>query len=573
MTPPEDQFVIPWFKRAYVGSGLYRLYFPDLDRSVVAPDTAADAMARSCGVLLPRETWQILIEPDILADLWRQSCLIPASEILHRGAREASLPECLIAICTRNRPDLLETCLRGLRFRARSTRAGLTVAVIDSSTAPVVVAQNSALVAEMSKDANMPLQHVVASTFDAMIGALGFDCATRSAAKYACTTSRQDIVTTGASRNIASILSSGRLLLFIDDDVDLGEIYVRADYDGDLAVLSPHGKPDIYRLPLDSTGIGSLVHVDIPDFLDQCLEQIQASGSVVLSRYHRVEVGRLDRPTLAGLLEGGPVIDSVSCGHVGDCGFGDLMPFLDASVLSAAHFAGRYHPRNAIVASSSCLTTRDPFFMTLCSVVDNRRLLPPYFPIGRGHDSLFMILHRVTEPASMTAHLPYIVKHRIGPDSSGRPQLMGCQVRTSDLMSVIIQHLGAPLRETDPSTALAFIAAGLDALGKLSDRSVDEWLRDIWREWAGRTLETLESAPQETGSCHALSTEEKDEIRRALAEIFKSKTIVGQAVDAPDGRAYAPEEFRGELRSFAALLYAWPCIRKGAALQEVRAAG
>jgi hypothetical protein len=197
--------------------------------------------------------------------------------------------------------------------------------------------------------------------------------------------------------------------------------------------------------------------------------------------------------------------------------------------------------------------------MTMCAVLDNRHCLPPFPPLGRCQEYLFMLVHKMTSVSSHTAHVPHVVAHRLM--DNDRRQLSSFRLLMYDIYAAVLQAVGQPTtHEVDGAISTKYLATGIRNFTRLSHSALNEWLHERWREGAAAILYKLETA---TGHRHwpSLTPAEDRQLRAALRSVFTATRRSVQIADLPYQRQPLLESVRRELEMFSDLLENWQYLR------------
>lgn len=199
---------------------------------------------------------------------------------------------------------------------------------------------------------------------------------------------------------------------------------------------------------------------------------------------------------VADLLDArGRVLVTMS-GVLGDPGVTDLFDvmiltgdartrFLDAwrafgsEAMLNSHFA---------VARPTIAGHGSPLFTTTTTGFDNRALLPPFLPQGRGEDTFFGQLLSKSRPDSYLGYIPILMEHR----PPNRRQFISPWVPTlSTVMSILIHGCPDPI-DLEPSKRLKAIGRHLVDCGAASVSDFVMHLRYVLRRWLVAAIERVE---------------------------------------------------------------------------------
>jgi hypothetical protein len=368
---------------------------------------------------------------------------------------------------------------------------------------------------------------------------------------------------TGANRNALLVDTLGSLVFSADDDtlcrpralpaVSEGASFTRA-YDPTEFWFFPDRRQALeFGTPADVDVLGS--H---EPFLGRTLAELgdesEASGAVTL--------------TLQGL--------------VGDSGMGSPRYFLTLEGPSRARLlASRdsYHsalrsrevwraaPRPTVASTAFCMT---PFFG-----FDNRRLLPPFFPVERNSDGVFgLMVHRYVA-GSHVAFLPLALVHdpqepRSFEENEARTEAAG--IRVADVLIATILSHNAGSDEEGDAGRLRRLATYLSDVGSLASADFEAFVRTALQMRTLTAMTLLETRLREYAGVPDFWA---DDVRGLIATlrgttarrdyIVPSDLCRGRDLDG------ARDLTRELVWKYGELLNAWPALVKSA--RRLRARG
>lgn len=208
--------------------------------------------------------------------------------------------------------------------------------------------------------------------------------------------------------------------------------------------------------------------------------------------------------------------------------------------------------------------------------LDNRELLPPFFPAGRREDGIFALAVAAIHPEALTAHLPVAVLHDPPPRACGgggtapAPTADPPQPLFADVLSLLIGSCCFGPAARSPEERMRALAAHLAGMASLEAPDLEKWLRGRWvTHWASELAlceERVEAGPADAPWVRDSA---------ARYEQIEAHIEAGAAVWPRDLGAVDPaaawQETRDRVRRFAALLEWWPAII--AAAKELKEAG
>lgn len=340
----------------------------------------------------------------LLADLWNSD------------PEPTPAPRPRIAVCTCDRPEALQRLLGSIADK-RNPDQPLEGWVIDDSRNPDHQRRNRDLVEGAGlaglrycgPEQQAALQQRLSEALPQAQQEIAFLIGPRTA---------DNVVTHGRTRNLALLLAAGQPLVFLDDDVRF-EILSPPERDADCEFSSRprevvfFDQPDAweaYAVDLDQDLL-DLHGAFLGQGLGPALRRIgrQPPAPETLSHLFAAE-GRALTPASRLLVTGN--------GSMGDPGVANnrwLFELTGASLQRLIADEPRYR-RNLTQRNLWLGRERHHFFtrFSLLSQVtglDNRELLPPYFPVFRNEDFLFGEMLRLMHPEALMLDLPWAVPH------------------------------------------------------------------------------------------------------------------------------------------------------------------
>jgi len=273
----------------------------------------------------------------------------------------------------------------------------------------------------------------------------------------------------GANRNAVLLAMMGRLLVSIDDDTEARgtespcSVAGASWRAGDAWSPDPAVPCDIWTFPSRDALVAGHEWRDID----------------VIDRHQRV-LGRDVRACLRAIDPGPPSLETdvpvatrvvVSLnGLAGDCGWRTPSHYLwttgatlDRLTMSPEHYADACCSREMLRVSRSCTFVKQSNnLMATFFGVDNRTLLPPFMPIGRGQDVLFGLLVSCCIEGACFAHLPWALLHTpVEQRTFARDDMLAAAMGVD--LSVV---LAALVRDCAPLSSVGDDASRLRELGR-----------------------------------------------------------------------------------------------------------
>lgn len=357
---------------------------------------------------------------------------------------------------------------------------------------------------------------------------------------------------TGANRNNLLLDTVDTLILAVDDDT-LCRIAAAPERETALSFFSGYDPTGFWFFPDRASATHSVSFVEA-DVLG-CHEEMLGS-------------------TVAGL--GGPVESSGRVamtlqGLVGDSGMASPRYYLtltgasrDRLVASPQAYRSALESREILRCVRQPTITAGPFCMTTFLGLDNRLLLPPFFPVQRNSDGIFGIMLRKCVDGSHVAFLPWILQHAPEPPRAFAPDELwadAAKVRMADI--VIAAVLAHETRAASVTTATRWADLGkyLRWLGSLNSPDFEAHVGTLQQFRNFAFITALHSQLQTYGASPSFWA---DDVKRMIEAMSKASTAQDYLVprDLRHGRdADAARRLSQELvEKLGELLEAWPAL-------------
>lgn len=374
----------------------------------------------------------------------------------------------------------------------------------------------------------------------------------------------------GANRNLLLLLTAGRQVLFVDDDIVL-EPWELPDRRHGWTVAGHDERREFRFFPTRRAALALVTRPPI-DLLGAHEELLGRQVGAVPTD------AALDLPDLndacahlkARVAQGRPMTVRVTCaGMAGDAGRpapdrllfsrGSLRERLWSSAREFRTAMTSREERRVAVASYATHAANTP---AGCLALENRRLAPPFPPISRNEDGVFGALLAATDAAALFGHLAVGVLH----DSARRSPYTEAerrgvtQVRVAELLIVLIRRLARTSARQSPAARLRDVGAGL--------QDVAGWKPLEFKAFVAGVMRTARFQQIDAAERDALTQGCPQYWRDALADCRRR---VAAAADSPwfalpiefHDRAGIDAGYRalaGFVRRFGALVEAWPAL-------------
>jgi hypothetical protein len=323
-----------------------------------------------------------------------------------------------MAIGTRDRPATLRRCLTSVIQGARASGRHLELLVMDDSRRPETCALNRDIAATAAAAAGFPVRYGSRAHRERLVAAMGRS-PLAEVARFAFLGLPAVDNSCGANRNAILADTRGDVILAADDDV-LWRIPHLEVTPGlalgpgrDLGELVPfEGWAEARR------AAPWRARVDLPGLHEQLLGRTVAdsilrhapggaldSDPLTPALFERIASGRLHTPI-------------TQMGFLGDPGLGSAFPYLllegasrERLLSSPARYRAACARAPALRRVPRLTISPGPYCMAYVLGIDNRRPLPPFFPVMRNSDGAFAACLRLCDPDALIGQIPHAILH------------------------------------------------------------------------------------------------------------------------------------------------------------------
>jgi hypothetical protein len=368
-----------------------------------------------------------------------------------------------IGIVTRDRLPSLVACLESYVGNCQRHDRSPDFVVSDDSPSPEAADRTKAALRSLAKRYKAHVRYAGRQEKSRFADALAAESGvSREIIGFALFGDERCPLSTGANRNSLLLDAAGALMLFVDDDT-LCQVAAAGDLESARAFFPGYDPTAFWFFPDCAQATQSLSFVDA-DILG-CHEELL--GRTVEGTSGRVVM------TLNGL--------------VGDSGMASPRYYLsltgasrDRLVASEQAYRSALESREVLRTVHQPTITAGPFCMTTFLGLDNRDLLPPFFPVQRNSDGIFGLTLRKCVDASHVAFLPWILLHAPDPPRSFAPDEMwadAAAVRMADIVIASILDHQNLTGDATVATRLADLGEHLRWLGSLDYPDFEARLR------------------------------------------------------------------------------------------------
>ncbi len=324
-----------------------------------------------------------------------------------------------VGIVTAARQDSLTRCVCGaMEHYRRHAREG-TITIVDDARDATGRRERRTTLADLASGSPVPIAYAGAEEKRAFIGELAKAGIDPAIAAFALLDETPCGFSAGANRNALLLHHAGDMLFQVDDDV-AWQVASPDERRDELCFSQGHNPNRFEYFPDRRQALDSVAFIDsdvlttheamlgrrIGDCAASCGTLAVGNRTHLSDNLLRLAVERRGRVAVT------------QNGLIGDCGFQSAWAFLLFRGALRDHLhasAERY--RTATSSRAIAQTVLSPtisegtFCMSYALGLDNRRLLPPFFPVQRNGDGIFGTLLRACGDDALFGHVPIQLVH------------------------------------------------------------------------------------------------------------------------------------------------------------------
>jgi len=384
----------------------------------------------------------------------------------------------------------------------------------------------------------------------------------------------KDQWTAGVARNYSHLLSVGKPVIVFDDDA-LCEVYEAPFREKDIEFSGRQREAAFYANDEEWRGMPAVENRDPIARHMQCLGLTVPQALRVLGTDKLEQAAlRHARPAFARQLNQHSRVLVTECGSMGDPGTGGIQWLATMSADSRDRLMQVEGRLQQAREQRHCWLGRTrPVFESNANIsqltgFDNRRFLPPYFPIIRGQDRLFGVTTSFIFPDGVTLDYPWAVPHLPIPARtwSERQNDFSVSSRFPGWITSQVVSRKDQCPSRDLQSRLEFLARSFRELAESPDEVLLGLYADDWNESRDKQMEDLQQNIRESAG---QSKEWQEYLQNALRQVQSSslgepripelRGLVGDL----SGSALV-SFWRQAWLNFGQSLLAWPDIRQAA---------
>lgn len=480
-----------------------------------------------------------------------------------------------VAIVTADRPAALRHSVPAVVDHAKCQGTSVSVLVVDGSASAEARRANVAAVACLCRNPDCETTYLGPREAARIRGRLRAAGMTRQPALLRGLTPGS----IGANRNLALLLLAGRDFVFVDDDVHVetwslpkrapgmllgghGEMREITFFQSRAAAVHALASAPVNVLAEHERWLGApLAHapalargpVDVQPACPHMLAQLQAGARGCI------------RVTLAGL--------------AGDSG--TYCPYaiaLQSEAVRATYGSSREIWNLAVTSrevrriARQYVVTHDPHCMAYCTGLSNRRLLPPFAPVGRNEDGVFGHLLAFADPDALFIHLPYGIVHDSDRTPAYRKGYMPSvtQTRVCELVEELIRIAGSSTFAESPADRLVRLGRMFGDAGRMKRAAFVSFVVDLTLGRLCRRLANLDEVLSAEPGLPVYIRSALDQYRTAfIHSVRRREFFVPIEFRAAGSIEAGYRALQAHLRDFGELLEAWPVLWAFAAKERL----
>jgi hypothetical protein len=467
-------------------------------------------------------------------------------------------------IVTANRPEMLKRSLPAFAHAIRLRRPTCNFLIIDDSANETSASENIVFAEELNH-ADSPVKVIDRRARVQFVKDLAKSSGISPHLLEFAFLGEPTFISTGAARNTAHVLATGRVAMFSDDDTY--PAYVMGT-DESRRILTP-GSPS-YKTTFfpDREAWNSFVshkdEVDIIEIHENLIGRLKQS----LSHEREFAIQRLDDKLYKSLRSGFGRVGISTMGTSGDTGMnshvgyllfpGEIDPVRDTDL--SHQYENIRSSRQILRIPTETQVSASPSFQTMSYCIDLAALQLPFFPAGRNTDGAFSHLARRMHPEILIAHSPLAVWHQ-PPDRRESNQDLKWATETlwiADWLIALSDLVSCPAG-LGSNDALSGIGMQLKTILSTTLESFGTIIYDSLAQRRATTLLQIEY----TLDTYSLPHNWAEELRRSHKQMSEQSMEISSIVPL-ELRSMEPKAatlwMRETLLKYSDLIMAWPHV-------------
>ena len=490
-----------------------------------------------------------------------------------RAVRQPVTPPAIstIAVITRERIDSLQRCLESYIDNGQRADRRVEYLVIDTAPQPQTRGATRAMLRGVSTRSDVTVRYAGLEERQRFADALTWAGLPRPAIDFALFDPEGFDSLYGAARNTVLLATVGQLVLCADDDTVCNLAEVPGSSSDGLALSSQNDPTSVWFFPDHEAALRSARHLDrsVVAIHEELLGRDVAACLKLAPAPELLGVDDIDGAFLRALESGRAHVAVTSTGMLGDAG--SSMPpairVLDADsrerlVGSEAGYRTLARSRQLQRGVMRRTISNNPYLMMTGAAIDNRAIIPPFFPVLRGEDTVFGFMLGACVEGAYIGHLPFTILHSPSELREVAPDAIADFARhpsSFELVVACVQSFSA-LAGTSPAERMRALGRQLGAIASLAPADFEEFLR-LW-VWRMKAL-AMERLTHDLETSSGASSSWTQDVQRYLEGLRTSFGADGYLVPADLKTKFAREALpvmQRLIARFGDLLQCWPAM-------------
>lgn len=376
--------------------------------------------------------------------------------------------------------------------------------------------------------------------------------------------------TFGANLNALLLSTSEQLVLTTDDDI-VCRVVASEGQDDEIALSSLPDPTDLrfYKNRGELLSSVDFEDIDIVQQHEKLLGQTISQTLFQQGNPHRINAETASPELVHLLMTRQARICATMSGICGASGMGSQQMILglkgaarDRLTHSESNYNMAKTSREVLRHTSRETISDSTLLMSGNMGLDNRGLLPPFFPVGRNSDGLFATILRTCCSDQLIGHLPLSALHDPSATRTISPEaFFDVRLRITDILSLIVRTHTIPEPTIDRNRALRSLGEYLTDIGNLPLHHFEERLQVLWLEDSSQKMTYLDFLLDYFQGQPDFWARDVDRLKKTL----RISSMQQKAYIPSDLPASCPEEnrtnyFRDLVSDFGKLLIWWPTI-------------
>lgn len=513
-----------------------------------------------------------------LEELVRRGYLRSRSEFLeslrNRPSDGEPPPIGTIGWITAGRPAALERSVESFIANNREYKRQVRYIVLDDSREDAAVEDTRSRLAELSRRHGVEVQYAGDDEKEKYVRSLIEESAGKGVPERVVRFALQDSfgcgTPIGANRNALLLAAAGEMVLSADDDsiCDLAVPPVRNE---GLELYSFFNPAEVYFYP-DRESLLEAMTEETGDILSYHEKLLGKSVSTCLSgvpESGRVKLDEVTPDMVDFLAKNDAAVSVTSSGVFGDSGMGSPRLILamrgtrrERMLESEESYRQAGSSREILRAVSRFTVSEGTFFGGFNIGLDNRGILPPFFPVLRNEDILFGSTIRTCMRNALIGHIPVAVQHSpVGSREYPSESMFDVSPKISEIIILLFQMFLDTPHSSDPAGRMKELGLYLRSMGEMSGLEFEEIIKLSWMTNISQFIEHLKKLLRRYDESPEYWAEDVYTYMDSVERFSLEDTVTEPA----DLRGVFPkEELAGVGRrlvaGFGELMYFWPEI-------------